>query len=69
MPFITYNGEDIADSDFIIEYLSSKLNKDLSKNHSAKDLGVARAFSKMTEESLFWYLNFVLSIKLYFNII
>jgi hypothetical protein len=56
VPFITYNGVDICDSDFIIEYLSKKLNIDLSNRFSSSDLGVARAFSKMTEESLFWYI-------------
>lgn len=54
LPFITLNGEDVADSDFIIQYLSKKLDKDLSTNHSPKDLGAARAFSKMADESLFW---------------
>ena len=36
------------------------MNKDFQKNHSSKDLASARAFLKMTEESLFWYsrLNF-----------
>lgn len=54
MPFITYNGEEIPDSDFIIQYLSKKLDKDLSVDHSPQSLGAARAFSKMAEESLFW---------------
>ena len=55
IPFITYNGEDVADSQFCIEFLSKTLDKSLSKGHSAKDLGSARAFFKMAEESLFWW--------------
>ena len=40
IPFITYNGEDIPDSDFIIQFLSKKLDKDLSKNFSPRDQGI-----------------------------
>lgn len=40
IPFITYNGEDVCDTDFIIQYLSKKLDKDLSKNFSLKDQGI-----------------------------
>jgi hypothetical protein len=54
VPWITFNGEDIPDSQFCIEYLGKKFDKDLSKPFSARDQGAARAFLKMTEESLFW---------------
>lgn len=54
LPYITYNGEDVADSDFIIQFLAQKLGKDLNKEFSPKDQGVARAFSKLAEESLVW---------------
>lgn len=65
LPCITYNGEDVADSDFIIQFLSSKLGKDLNTQFSAKDLGAARAFSKLVEESLVWYesVNFFIKLK------
>ena len=54
IPYITYNGEVVPDSDFCIEFLVKKLSKDLNVEHTNSDNGVARAFSKMCEESLFW---------------
>jgi hypothetical protein len=35
--------------------LSNKLNKGLNNGFAPKDLGAARAYFKMAEESLFWY--------------
>ncbi len=54
LPYITYNDEDVADSDFIIQFLSKKLNIDLNFSFSAQEQGIARAFSKLVEESLMW---------------
>ena len=53
-PWIEYNGEALADSDFIIEYLNTKLGVDLDKTFSRRDIGTARAFQKMLEENTFW---------------
>lgn len=63
VPFITFNGEDIADSQFCIEFLSKKFNVNFASNFSAAENGIARAFLKMTEESLFW--NVVLNRFVY----
>ena len=49
-PWIEYNGEHVADSQFCIEYLNSKFSVDLNKNFSPRERGVARAFQKMIEE-------------------
>jgi hypothetical protein len=54
IPWITLNGEDIADSQFCIDFLAKKYNKDLSASFSPKELGEARAFRQMAEQSLFW---------------
>ena len=54
VPFITLNGEEIADSQFCIEFLSKKFNVNFTSNFSAAENGIARAFLKMTEESFFW---------------
>jgi glutathione S-transferase len=54
VPFITLNGEDVADSQFVIEYLSKKFNVNFSSNYSPEQNGIARAFFKLTEESFFW---------------
>ena len=54
IPWITLNGQDMGDSQFIIEFLAKKYNVNFSSNFSPMENGIARAFSKMTEESLFW---------------
>ena len=53
-PWITYNGVDVAYSQFCIEYLNNKFSVDLNKDLSAVDRSVARAFQKMVEEELYW---------------
>lgn len=53
-PWIEYNGEELADSEFIIEYLNTKLGVNLDKTFSRRDIGTARAFQKMLEENTFW---------------
>ena len=54
IPFITYNGEDVADTQFCIEYLNKKLGKDFNSHLSNTERAVARAFLKMTDENLYW---------------
>ena len=44
----------MGDSQFIIDYLKEKFDKDLSKNLSLSEKAMERAFLKLTEESLFW---------------
>ncbi|XP_076090978.1 failed axon connections homolog [Mytilus galloprovincialis] len=56
VPWIEYNGEEIADSEFCIEYLNDKLRIDLDKDFTAKERGIARAFQKMLEENTYWAL-------------
>ena len=53
-PWMTYNGEDVADSQFCIEYLKDKLGISLDKHLSAEERAIARAFQKMVEENLYW---------------
>ena len=54
IPWITLNGEDISDSQFCIEFLMKKFDKDLSSHLSLVEKGIARAFLKMAEESMRW---------------
>ncbi|XP_052094046.1 failed axon connections homolog isoform X2 [Mytilus californianus] len=54
VPWIEYNGENISDSEFCIEYLNNKLGIDLDKDFTAKERGIARAFQKMLEENTYW---------------
>ena len=54
LPFITFNGIDVADSFFCIEYLTKTLGKDLSDHLNLVEKSIARTFFKTTEESLHW---------------
>ena len=62
-PWITYNGIEVADSEFCIEYLSNLLDKDLTAKFGPVEQGMARAFLKMIEESTMWYTYRLLSLK------
>lgn len=55
-PWITYNKDDIADSQFCIEYLNKVHGINHNKGFSPKELAVARAFQKMLEENSYWAL-------------
>ena len=54
MPWITLNGIEMGDAEFIIDHLSKRYNVHFSQNHSQEQNAVARAFRKMAEESLYW---------------
>ena len=54
IPWITYNGEHISDSQFCIDYLIKKFDKDLSEHLTPEEKSLARAFLKLTEESIRW---------------
>jgi len=49
-----YNGQAVADSQFCIEHLKQMRDIDLNKHLTSQEVGVARAFQKMTEENLYW---------------
>ena len=53
-PWITLNGEEYSDSQFIMEMLATKYNKDLNKNLTEEELAIARAFLVMADEHLYW---------------
>lgn len=55
VPWITYNGIEVADSQFCIEFLAEKLDKNLSAHLSPYERSIARAFLKLNEESARWY--------------
>jgi hypothetical protein len=46
-PFITYNGQDIADSQFIIEFLTKKDGIDLYAHISDEQKAIGRAVLKV----------------------
>ncbi|XP_023938725.1 failed axon connections [Bicyclus anynana] len=54
LPFVELNGEEIADSTFIIKQLSEKYNKDLDAGLSADQRVVTHAMISMIENHLSW---------------
>lgn len=53
-PFILFNGEEIPDTNFTIEYLCKYFKKEAYPGVSEVDKAVARAFLKMMEENTTW---------------
>ena len=49
-----FNGEEMPDSNFIIEYLSEYFKKDPYAGLNNVEKSVARAFIKMVEENTAW---------------
>lgn len=54
VPWITYNGIDVSDSQFCIEYLTKQCSKDLSDGLTKTEKSIGRAYLKLVEESLKW---------------
>lgn len=65
IPWITLNGNNVADSQFCIEYLGEKLDKDLNSGIiNNLELAAARAFLKLVEGSLSYCIT-LYRIKIY----
>ncbi len=54
LPWITYNGVDVEDSQLCIDYLNKECGVDLSRHLSPTDRAIARAFVRMMEEAHYW---------------
>ena len=54
---IEFNGEEIADSQFIINFISKTYNCDMNSSLSENDKAIGRAFVKMLEENTYWYVT------------
>jgi hypothetical protein len=63
-PWITVNGEDVEDSQFAVEYLAEKLDKDLSKNLTPEQKATERAYRIMLEDNFYFAM---LSLNMAFN--
>jgi len=65
IPYIKINGEEIADSVFIIEYLIEKFKLDPLEGSTSEERGITRAFHRMADESLaltnFWFRYHILT--------
>ncbi|XP_046376501.1 failed axon connections homolog [Haliotis rufescens] len=53
-PWIEYNGQAIADSQFCIDFLSRELGIDMNSHLTPVDKSISRAFQKMSEENTYW---------------
>ncbi|XP_068223231.1 failed axon connections homolog isoform X3 [Palaemon carinicauda] len=56
-PWITLNGEELHDSQLIIEALSKKFDKDFNSGLSEEEKAIARGFAMMIEEHIAWGLR------------
>jgi len=54
LPFVEFNGEEIADSEFIISTLGEKLGKDMDAGLGQEQKGVQHAMMTMVDNHLHW---------------
>ena len=54
IPWISFDGQEIADSSFCIQYLNKKFNIDLDKHLDDTQKAIAHAYIKMMEENTLW---------------
>ena len=54
LPFIELNGEEIADSEFIINTLGAKLDKEMDKDLTQEQKGVLHAMNTLMDNHLNW---------------
>lgn len=71
-PWITLNGEDVGDSQMIIEKLAAKFGKEFDAHLSQEEKAVAHALRVMVDEYFFWYgsglLVFALFLVFYLSV-
>ena len=54
MPWISYNGQDIADSNFCVQFLTKEFNVDIDSHLSSTDRAIAHCIRTMLEENTYW---------------
>uniref|UniRef100_A0A8W8KXW2 Failed axon connections-like protein n=2 Tax=Magallana gigas TaxID=29159 RepID=A0A8W8KXW2_MAGGI len=54
LTWIEYNGQEVADSEFCIQFINKTFNIDLDKNFSDEEIGAGRAIQRMVDEHLHW---------------
>lgn len=54
LPFVEVNGEEIADSSFIIKELSQRFDKDLDANLDSSQKNISHAIISMIENHFHW---------------
>lgn len=58
-PWIVYNRQTLADSQFCIEFLKQEQHVDTDKHLTRQEKAMARALRELTEENLYWYFLFL----------
>ncbi len=53
-PWITVNGQDVEDSQLVVEYFAAKMDKDLDKHLTDEQRAASRSIRIMIEEHLYW---------------
>ena len=54
MPWIEFNGQEIADSNFCVQFLSKEFQVDVDSDLSATERGIAHSILTMLEENTYW---------------
>ncbi|KAL9961731.1 hypothetical protein ACROYT_G030734 [Oculina patagonica] len=54
MPWIEFNGQEVADSNFCIQFLKKELQVDIDSHLSAREKAIAHSVRTMLEENTFW---------------
>lgn len=60
-PWITLNGEDLGDSEFILERLANEFNVDLDSHLDPQKAAALEAVRVLADEHLFWSVLLFLS--------
>lgn len=53
-PWITINGQDVSDSQLVVEFLTNKLGKDMDSHLTKEEAARGRAIRIMIEEHFYW---------------
>lgn len=54
LPYLVHNGETVADSERIFEYLDKQFDGGLFGQLTPQEIAVGRAFTRLAEEHLYW---------------
>lgn len=54
MPWIEFNGQEIADSNFCVQFLSKEFQVDVDSHLNATERGIAHSILTMLEENTYW---------------
>ena len=60
MPYVIYNGTEITDSNFIIDYFIKERNLDPTEGLSEEQQGISRAITVMLDELMGWWVMHIL---------